>query len=183
MISNSPTRTIPQIVLALLILLGGSTMMTAQGDPLEGEGRTVGGDFYNNTYFAIGAHLSFLSGTGLSTRVTFPNRVAVQLSTFVIAVGGITHFNLGAEGQFAFTQGDGGRLFGLVGTGYYLSNSDEPAKPGNRIKSPLHLGAGIGYEWFLSRNASFDLALPFTWFVDEGRVFPLPSLSVHYYFK
>ncbi len=179
----NPARTIPRLLFTLLLILGSSTILSAQDDPLESGGETVGSDFYNNTYFAIGAHLSFLSGTGLSTRVTFPNRVAAQLSTFVIAVGGVTHFNIGAEGQFAFTQGDGGRLFGLVGGGYYLSNSDEPNKPGNRIKSPVHLGAGIGYEWFLSRNASFDLALPFTWFVEEGRVFPLPSLSLHYYFK
>jgi hypothetical protein len=45
------------------------------------------------------------------------------------------------------------------------------------------MGAGIGYEWFLSRHSSLDFALPFTWFINEGKVFPIPSVSFHYYFK
>ncbi len=169
--------------LLILILALASNPATAQPPEEDLPGTTVGSDFYNNTYFAIGTHLSLLSGAGLSGRVTFPNRMAVQLTSFVVAVGGITHFNVGGEGQYAFMQGDGGRLFGLVGAGYYLSTSDEPTKPGNRIKSPVHIGGGIGYEWFLSRHSSLDLALPFTWFVEEGKVFPIPSVSFHYYFK
>lgn len=171
-------------ILTGLFLLFSAVSVAAQIDPdTEVPGTTVGSDFYNNTYFAVGTHLSFLSGAGLSARMTFPNRLAVQLTSFVISIGGITHFNVGGEGQFAFTQGDGGRLFGLIGAGYYLSTSDEPTKPGNRIVSPIHLGGGIGYEFFLSRHSSVDLALPFTWFVEEGKVGPIPSVSFHYYFK
>ncbi len=146
-------------------------------------GATVGSDFYNNTYFAIGLHASLLSGAGLSGRVSFPKGFALQATSFVISVGGITHFNVGGEGQYAFTQGDGGRLYGLVGGGYYLSVSDDTAKSGNRIKSPVHVGAGVGYEWFTSRNFALDISGAFTWFVAEGKVAPLPSLGFHYYFR
>ncbi len=171
--------------LALVALLFSTTLLTAQPDegPDALPGETVGSDFYNNTYFAIGTRLSLLSGSGLSGRITFPNRIALQLTSFVISIGGITHFNAGFEGQYAFSQFDGGRLYGLVGGGYYLSNSDEPTKPGNRINSPVHLGIGVGYEAFLSRYISLDIGLPFTWFIEDAAVGPIPSVSLHYYFK
>ncbi len=171
------------LALTLLLALPLVTLSAQIDDSETLPGETVGSDFYNSTYGAIGIHLSMLSGTGLSGRVTFPNRLAVQTSTFVIAIGGITHFNIGGELQYAFTQGDGGRLFALAGVGFYSSTSDEPEKPGNRIASPFHAGAGVGYEWFTSRNLTLDLAVPITWFVEEGKVLPLPSVSMHYYFK
>ena len=121
------------LALTLLLALPLVTLSAQIDDSETLPGETVGSDFYNSTYGAIGIHLSMLSGTGLSGRVTFPNRLAVQTSTFVIAIGGITHFNIGGELQYAFTQGDGGRLFALAGVGFYSSTSDEPEKPGNQF--------------------------------------------------
>ncbi|MGE3801646.1 MAG: hypothetical protein AB7H80_11550 [Candidatus Kapaibacterium sp.] len=169
---------------SLLLFLPLTVSLRAQIDTTERvPGTTVGSDFYNNTYFAIGLHASLLSGSGLAGRVSFPKGFAVQTTAFIISLGGITHFNVGGEGQYAFTQGDGGRLYGLVGGGYYLSTSEDTAKSGNRIKSPVHLGLGVGYEWFTSRNFALDLSGAFTWFIAEKKVAPLPSFGFHYYFR
>ena len=43
---------------------------------------------------------------------------------------GRTFFNVGGEGQYAFTQGDGGRLYTLLGAGYYYTTSDDSTKDG-----------------------------------------------------
>ena len=167
--------------LAMILLTTGAEAQIDTSKSVPGS--TVGSDFYNNSYFAIGLHASLLSGAGLNGKMSFPKGFSIQATTFIISIGGITHFNVGGEGQYAFTQGDGGRLYGLVGAGYYLSTSDDSAKDGNRIKSPVHLGAGIGYEWFTSRNVAFDLSAAFTWFVAESKVAPLPSIGFHYYFR
>lgn len=172
------------LLLSALLLPIGTPSLQAQIDESDSiPGETVGSDFENNLYFAVGVHASLLSGAGLSGRVSFPHGVAAQLTSFVISAGGITHFNVGAEGQYSFIQGDGGRLYGLVGAGYYLSTSSDTSKPGNRIKSPVHLGLGVGYEIFLSRNSSLSFALPFTWFIEDQKVGPIPSVSFFYYFR
>jgi len=179
---HAPLR--PILVVIVLVSVIAASDVEAQIDTSEAlPGATVGSDFYNNTYFAVGLNASLLSGAGLSGRVSFPRGFSAQLSSFVISTGGVLFFNVGAEGQYAFTQGDVGRLYGLVGLGYYLSDREDTTKPGNRIASPFRLGAGVGYEWFTTRNISFNVALGFTWFVEESKVWPLPELGFHYYFR
>ena len=53
----------------------------------------------------------------------------------------------------------------------------------NSYPSPVRIGAGFGYEWFASRNFTFDVAVPFSWFIGEGKLVPIPSLGFNYYFR
>lgn len=178
------TRLSLATITLLLFTLCAVPQATGQIETPTSDAATVGSDFYSTTYGAIGLHASLLSGAGISGRVTFPNRLSIQGTAFVMTAGEYTHFNIGGEGQFAFAQGDGGRLFGLVGLGYYSSTSDKPEKPGNRIASPVKVGLGIGYEWFLSHSLTLDLSAPLvTWFIEEEKVLPTVSASMHYYFK
>ena len=135
-----------------------------------------------DTYYAIGLQASLLSGAGLSGRLVM-NDFTLQATTFIIAVSSITHFNLGLEGHYSFTKGPSGRLYGLVGGGYYLTTSSDSSKPGNRIAEPIRLGLGVGGDINASRNFVFDGSLAFHWFVATGKVLPLPTLGFHYYFR
>ena len=111
------------------------------------------------------------------------DRYTVQLSTFILALSSLTHFNVGVEGQYAFTQGEVGRLYGLLGTGYYLTTKSDSTKPGNRIADPFRIGLGVGGDLLVAKNFAFDGSLAFHWFTNTGKVLPLPTLGFHYYFR
>lgn len=133
--------------------------------------------------YGIGLNASLLSGAGLSGRAIFDNRFGVQLSTFVLALSDLTHFNIGLEWQYSFTQGEVGRLYGLAGMGYYLTTKSDTAKPGNRIAEPFRLGMGVGGDLYMIGDLAVDGSLAFHWFTATGKVLPLPSIGFHYYFR
>lgn len=137
----------------------------------------------SDMYYGIGLNASLLSGAGLSGRVLFSNRFGLQLTTFVLALSDMTHFNIGVEGQYSFTQGEVGRLYGLAGLGYYLTTKSDSTKPGNRVAEPVRLGLGVGGDLYLVGNLAVDGSLAFHWFVATGKVLPLPSIGMHYYFR
>ena len=162
------------------LFLSVHTLLLAQDSPspespLEEDGP--------GTYYAIGLQGSLLSGAGLSGRVVLQDRYTIQLSTFIIALSDLTHFNVGLEGQYTFTQGGTGRLYGLVGGGYYLTTRSDTARPGNRIAEPVRVGLGVGGDILASKNFAFDGSLAFHWFVATGKVLPLPTVGFHYYFR
>ena len=164
-------------VLALMFPVG----LLAQTDPTpEGPAASEG---HNDLYYAIGLQASLLSGTGLSGRVVIKDKFTIQASTFIIALSDLTHFNIGVEGQYAFSKGSVGRLYGLLGSGYYLTTKSDTAKPGNRIAEPFRIGLGVGGDLLASKNFAFDGSLAFHWFVASGKVLPLPSIGFHYYFR
>lgn len=134
-------------------------------------------------YYGIGLNASLLSGAGLSARMMIGERYGVQLTTFVLALNSLTHFNIGVEGQYTFTQGEVGRLYGLVGGGYYLTTKSDTTKPGNRIAEPARLGLGVGGDLYMVGNLAVDGSLAFHWFMATGKVLPLPSIGFHYYFR
>jgi hypothetical protein len=165
---------------ALALLLSVSSRVDAQTTEPQ---QTVGDDFYRNTYFAIGLNAGLLSGAGLSARASFPGGLTGQTTFFVMTFGQYLHFNIGGEIQYAFDRGANGRLYSLLGFGYYDSHSDKPEKPGNRIANPFRTGIGIGYEWFTSEKVVVSLSGAITYFPSTGEVYPLPELGFFYYFR
>lgn len=137
----------------------------------------------SDVYYGIGLNASLLSGAGISGRAIFSQDYAIQLTTFLLALGNLTHFNIGLEGQYTFTQGSAGRLYGLVGGGYYLSTRSDTNKPGNRVAEPVRLGLGVGGDLYMVGDLAVDGSLAFTWFIATGTVLPLPSIGFHYYFR
>lgn len=162
------------------LFLSVPAVLSAQVDESTPESPLEEGD---DLYYAIGLQASLLSGAGLSGRMVIQDRYTIQLSTFIIALSSLTHFNVGVEGQYAFTKGSVGRLYGLLGSGYYLTTKSDTTKPGNRIAEPFRVGLGVGGDLLVSKNFAFDGSLAFHWFTATGKVLPLPSVGFHYYFR
>src|SRR4051794_20480059 len=65
---------------ALLVIGLSSLSLQAQTAPADTTMNTVGMDFKNNTYYAVGANIGLLSGAGLAARASFPGGFAAQLA-------------------------------------------------------------------------------------------------------
>jgi hypothetical protein len=173
-------------VLITLILLGGTVgISNAQGSDSTYLSNTVGSDFTRNTYFAIGANIGLLSGTGLAGRVSLPGGFAGQLAFLPVSVPGSTystHFNIGGEVQYAFSRNEAGRLYSLLGMGFYGTWTEDASKR-NVIANPFRIGLGIGYEYFTTPSFVISFAGAITYFPNTGEFFPLPEVGFFYYFR
>ena len=170
-------------LILLLILFGSTASMLAQTTPpsaLDTTG-TVGEDFYNNIYVAVGLHASRVSGAGIAGRLALPRGFTFQLATFVITLGKYTHFNIGAEGQYAFIRDRDSRFYTLLGAGFYTSTQD--GREGNVIRDPFAMEFGFGYEYFTSRNFVIALSGGISWFPETAKVYPLPQIGAFFYFR
>jgi hypothetical protein len=176
---------------SLRILLLGAALMTTTLPELMAQSmfdsvKTVGSDFKDNTYFAVGANFGLLSGAGLAARASFPGGFSAQIAFLPISVPGekyTTHFNIGGEMQYAFSQSNTGRLYSLLGMGYYGTWSDRSDLTGNVIENPFRIGLGVGYEYFTTPNFVIALSGAITYFPTTGEFFPLPEVGFFYYFK
>jgi hypothetical protein len=147
---------------------------------------TVGQDFLNNSYYAVGLNVGLLSGAGLAARASWPAGWAGQFAFFALSVPGEkygTHFNLGGELQYAFNRNRSGRLYSLLGMGYYDTSYQDTAFSGNAIANPFRIGLGIGYEYFTTSNFVISLSGAITYFPTTSEFFPIPELGMFYYFK
>jgi hypothetical protein len=147
---------------------------------------SIGDDFKEYAYFAMGLNIGLLSGAGLAGRASFPGGFSVQLAFLPVSVPGekyTTHFNIGGEGQYSFSRSNTGRLYGLLGMGYYGTWSDRADLKGNVIENPFRMGLGLGYEYFTTPNFVIALSAAITYFPTTGEFFPLPEFGMFYYFK
>lgn len=147
---------------------------------------TVGQDFLRNSYYAVGANIGLLSGAGLAARASWPGGIAGQIAFFAMSVPGEkygTHFNIGGELQYAFSRNNSGRLYSLLGMGYFDTSYQDTSYSGNAIANPFRIGLGIGYEYFTSPNFVISISGAITLFPTTGEFFPVPQLGFFYYFK
>jgi hypothetical protein len=148
---------------------------------------TVGEDFLRNPYYAVGMNFGLLSGTGLAARASWPGGLAGQVAFFAVSVPGekySTHFNIGGELQYSFNRNRSGRLYSLLGVGYYDTGyQDTTYGDGNAVANPFRIGLGIGYEYFTSPNFVISLSGAITFFPTTGEWFPIPEVGFFYYFK
>jgi hypothetical protein len=148
---------------------------------------TVGDDFNRHTYYAVGLNIGLLSGSGLAARASFPGGLAGQMAFFAVSVPGdkySTHFNIGGELQYSFSRNRSGRLYSLLGLGFYDTGyQDTTFGDGSAIANPFRIGIGIGYEYFTSPNFVISISGAITYFPTTSEFFPLPELGLFYYFK
>ncbi|MBC8145485.1 MAG: hypothetical protein H7X80_07855 [bacterium] len=148
---------------------------------------TVGDDFNRNPYYAVGMNVGLLSGAGLGARASWPGGLAAQFAFFALSVPGdkySTHFNIGGELQYSFSRNRSGRLYSLLGFGYYSTGYQDTAfGDGNAVANPFRTGIGIGYEYFTSPNFVISLSGAITFFPSTSEWFPIPEVGFFYYFK
>jgi hypothetical protein len=168
------------ILFVLLLCVSASGLAQTTPPALDTTG-TVGEDFYRNIYFAVGLHASRVSGAGISGRLSLPKGYTFQLTTFVVTLGKYTHFNIGAEGQYAFIRDADSRFYSLLGAGFYTSSMD--GREGNVIRDPFAMELGFGYEYFTSRNFVISLSGGISWFPETSKVYPLPQVGFFFYFR
>ncbi|HVZ40730.1 MAG TPA: hypothetical protein VHI13_15730 [Candidatus Kapabacteria bacterium] len=137
----------------------------------------------NQIYFGAGLNASLFSGAGLSGRLMLPEGMAAQLTFFVITAGQWTHFNVGAEGQYAFIRRPSSRFYGLLGFGFYTSTTSDTSYPGNRIANPVRIGLGAGYEWNVADQLVLDIGGAITYFPNTTEFIPTPRMAIFFYFK
>lgn len=131
-------------------------------------------------FFGIGAQLGFATGTGISLRYTDPRRMAGEVNFWYITLGKDKAFySVGAEFQYQLDNSLDSRLYAVAGIGYY-GNSE--ANVDNTLSAPARIGAGVGYEWFISRAAALDAEMLLTFFTDKT-VLPTPQIGFVYYFR
>ena len=53
----------------------------------------------------------------------------------------------------------------------------------NDLTTPLRIGAGIGYEFSLTKQIGVSLGLLIMGFLPGGNILPLPQIGMHYFFK
>lgn len=173
-------------ILVLAAAVSGFTTHVLSAQNTMDTMKTVGSDIKEDMYFAVGVSAGLLSGAGLAARLSLPGGSAFQLAFLPVSVPGekyTTHFNIGVEGQYSFVQSNSGRLYGLVGMGYYGTWSDRPDLTGNVIESPFRMGIGVGNEFFVSPNFVFALSGAIAYFPRTSEFFPLPEIGLFYYFK
>jgi hypothetical protein len=174
-----------QLLILLFLLALPAATLPAQMAPTGGidSSGTVGPDFYNNLYFAVGMHASLVSGAGLAGRVSLPKGYTFQLASFVITAGDYTHFNVGAEAQYAFIRDMDGRFYSLFGMGFYTSSDKKQPERSNVIADPFRMELGLGYEYFTSRNFVISLSFGVQYFAATSKVYPLPQFGMFFYFR
>jgi hypothetical protein len=176
-------RTLSVLLLFIIGIMGYARLGAQTSTPITATDSLNVQDYYRKPSYGIGLMVGLISGAGLSGRATFPGGFAAQSTFFVMTLGKWTHFNIGAEGQYAFIRQNDWRLYSLLGLGYYSSHTSDTAYPGNRIANPFRLGLGIGYETFIGQQFVFSIAGALTYFPTTGEVFPTPEAGFYFYFR
>jgi hypothetical protein len=132
--------------------------------------------------WGVGIQAGLLSGSGLGVRYHPLGRFAGQF-----VAGGFTAskkfiWSFGFEGQFDFDVMKQSRFYGLAGFGVYSTGTDDSTSEA-KLKAPVRLGLGIGYEWAMNNKMVFYIDLMFTYFAKESDFLPLPQIGMFYYFR
>ncbi len=146
--------------------------------------RPIGEELKSQMFYGVGLQAGLFSGSGILVRAHFPNRMGAQTAFGVIKLGDNTYWTVGAEFQYSFNNNVDDHFYGLIGGGYYYASTDDVEETGNELNSPARFGFGVGYEWFTSRNLTFNITLPLIFFTgDETTILPIPQLALVYYFQ
>ena len=129
--------------------------------------------------WGVGLQTGLLSGIGLGVRYHPRGRFAAQFVGGGIKLKDNFNASFGLEGQFDLDVMDESRLYALLGFGFYTNGADDDSK----LKDPLRIGVGVGYEWAISTKMVFYGSLNFTYYLDSGDFWPLPQVGIFYYFK
>ena len=100
------------VAVALMVAEFPVSNMKAQDTATPEQNQTVGSLMQDHRYYGAGLQGSFLSGTGISGRVSFPSRLVLATSITVLSTGeNATFFTIGSNAQYSFSRRDAGRFF------------------------------------------------------------------------
>jgi hypothetical protein len=134
---------------------------------------------FDNHVFGIGAQASLSTGMGLS----FKHHLAGVPLAYQITGGGfktddVTMASYGIETQYDFSVSNVDRVYAAAGYGYYLWRED-----GRELEGPHRIAFGVGYERGYVGAVNISGSFLFTSFQPSGKLYPLPSIGIHYHFK
>lgn len=173
----------------------------AQPPAQDNEIRSIRETLKGKTYFGIGLQAGLSTGMGVTFSASFPNRVGAEMTIGYLGFGDVTLFSMGAEGQYFLDDAGNSRLYALLGGGYYYAVTDTAMTVTDTITKKVttlpqpneanggpgagRIAIGIGYEWAVSEKMTISLEIPITLFIGgpKSNVYPLPQLSMLYYFK
>ena len=134
---------------------------------------------FSQNVFGIGLHASLVTGMGISFRQRIAGTaVAYQINGGILKLSNVSYYDIGGEFQFDLSGGDDDRVYVDLGLGYYFKG-----KITNDLTTPLRIGAGIGYEFSLTKQIGVSLGLLIMGFLPGGNILPLPQIGAHYFFK
>jgi hypothetical protein len=155
----------------------------------------------------LGFTAGLLSGLGFAYRRHFANKLGIQLGGIAWGNRTDSFVSFGAEAIRTLSHSDRTRFYGVVGTslfrdnGQFLDYSGCYADPGRppaescavevrRTTGSLAFGAGIGMEFSAGRHIGVSFEVPLSLMLDldtsdrfnRKGIYPIPSMSVIYYF-
>ncbi len=177
-------------MLRLLSLLALSApLLTAQipqyrvGQPEESQPQTslTTHPFEHSTYYGAGLQLGWMTGIGLSFRLSSPQRWGGELTVGVLKLKDMSFWCLGGELQYRLGISPSYRTYLFAGLGYYSHTTNEKPEP----IWPVRFGAGLGAETFLLQWLALGAELGITAYTngDAVQVLPMPQFGLMYYFR
>lgn len=157
----------------------------------------------------LGFTAGLLSGVGLAYRRHFANKWGVQVGGIAFGDKSSLLLSLGVNVMRTLSMTQKIRFYAVFGASTFYSGSQgydyaavpvdcyssadpkacDPRETGWQNSASLNFGAGIGMEFMLAKNLGLALELPVTVMLDItdtslvfGRVYPIPTGSLVYYF-
>lgn len=132
---------------------------------------------FREEIMGLGVFAGPTSGLGVSFRHHLRIPFSYQITAGIIKVDDRLLYDVGGEGQYDVSRGEGHRFYVAGGLGYYYAGRSS----GNEMNAPARIGLGAGYEAGLPGGFGATLELLFTYFSD-GTILPLPQVGIYYYF-
>jgi hypothetical protein len=137
--------------------------------------------FERFTYYGAGLQLGWLSGIGLSFRISSPSRWGGELNAGILKLKDVSFWCLGGEVHYRLGVGPSYRTYIMAGLGYYSHTTDKKPEP----IWPVRFGLGLGAETFLLQWLALGAELAVTAYTngDAVQVLPMPQFGLMYYFR
>ncbi len=123
---------------------------------------------------AVGLSAGMSSGTGLAFRWPAFPQVMMSLAGGAWGNSDDLAWNLGVEAHYVLRQV--GRIRFLTGPAFAIYSDDRDGE------SNKNISIGVGVEYLLRPRLSTKIDLGFTYLSDRDAVYPLPQLSMFFYF-
>ncbi len=137
--------------------------------------------FERHTYFGAGAQVGWLSGIGLSFRLSSPTRWGGEVNFGILKLTSASFWCLGGELHYRLGISQSYRSYLLAGLGYYSHTTDRKAES----IWPVRFGFGLGAETFLLEWLALGAELAITAYTngEAVQVLPMPQFGLVYYFR
>ncbi|MCS7176328.1 MAG: hypothetical protein NZ960_01675 [Candidatus Kapabacteria bacterium] len=142
---------------------------------------TAADPFELYTYYGAGLQVGWMSGIGLSFRISSPVRWGGELNAGILKLKKTSFWCLGGEVHYRLSATPSYRTYLLAGLGYYSHTTDSKPEP----IWPVRFGVGLGAEVFLVELLALGAELAITAYTngDALQVLPLPQFGLMYYFR